>query len=163
MKLAVALFATMMLAAPAFADETPLVAKYDEVVLKEIVTGLGYKVVDLSPGSKGQPSMTVEMPDDLAFQIQGASCDGDGKAQVCEGVQLAAVLGDAGKHDPDDLIAEINRTYRPGKLFAISQGLAFERYLIMDGGVSKENLSSNVETFAEMLKALWKKVHEGPK
>lgn len=146
------------LALPSAAQQ-PLVDRYDETVLREVATSLGYKVVDVLENAD-KPSMTVEVDGSLAFQIEGLSCTGEGADQKCLGLHLAAILAGAGDNDPEELIAEINRTWRPGKLFAVSQGLAFERYLILDDGISRGNLASNIETFGEMLKALWARVRE---
>jgi hypothetical protein len=138
-----------------------LISKYDEKVLREVVAKIGYKVIDTMVDDKGEPSMTVEIPGgNLAFQIEGQFCEGVASAQVCPGLELAAILGDSNGKDPDAIVDEINRTYRPGKMFRIQAGMAFERYLILDDGISRGNLASNIETFGEMLKALWAKIHD---
>lgn len=150
--------ACLALAAPASA-QSALVSAYDEAVLREVVEGLGYKVTDTLVDPTGEPAMTVQMAGDLAFQIEGMFCEGEGKDQRCQGLQMAAIIGDSGSEDPVKLAAEINRTWRPGKLFVIDRGLAFERYLILDDGISRGNLASNIETFGEMLKQLWARIH----
>jgi len=55
----------------------------------------------------------------------------------------------------DVIIEQGNRTLRPAKLFRIDSGLAYERYLIMDGGVSRENLKTNISVFVEVLEAIY--------
>lgn len=163
MKTAAAVLAAALCIAPAVhADETPvkLVTSYDEAVLRAVIKELGYKVGDTFIKPTGEPSMNVEMPGDLAFQIEGQFCTGKEKEQVCPGLEIATIFGDTGKVDSDVLIADVNRTYRPGKLFAFPRGFAFERYMILDGGITKENLSENIETYAEMLKAVWARMHQ---
>jgi hypothetical protein len=51
-------------------------------------------------------------------------------------------------------MATANRTLRPAKLFWAGDTLAYERYLIMDGGVSRTNLKENISVYVEILEAL---------
>jgi hypothetical protein len=54
--------------------------------------------------------------------------------------------------DLDNLIEQGNRTLRPAKLFRVDAGMAYERYLIMDGGITEENLKTNISVFVEVLR-----------
>jgi hypothetical protein len=130
-----------------------LIDRYDEAALKKIIADLHYKVVDTDVSSTGKPFMSVEAVDGVAFRIMGESCEGEGKDQVCAGVQLSTQFGDTAA-DLDNIIAQGNRTLRPAKLFRVDAGMAYERYLIMDGGISTENLSTNITVFVEVMQLL---------
>ncbi len=134
-----------------------LIDRYDEAALKAVVKELGYAVVESSITSSGKPFMTVEAPGEAQFRVMGESCEGAGKEQVCWGVQLSTQFGDTGG-DLDVLMSTANRTLRPAKLFRVEAGAAYERYLIMDGGVSRENLKSNISVYVEILDALLKQL-----
>lgn len=141
---------------PAPAAETgALVDRYDEAVLRAIMADLAYAVVDTSENAAGKPFMMVEAGEALAFRVMGESCQGEGAAQVCAGVQLSTQFGETGEADFDEVMATANRTLRPAKLFRAGPGLAYERYLIMDGGVSRENLKTNIVVFVQVLEALY--------
>lgn len=99
--------------------------------------------------------MTVEAGDELSFRVMGESCEGEGAAQVCLGIQLSTQFAEIDGTDFDTVITAANRTLRPAKLFRIDSGLAYERYLIMDGGVSRENLKTNVTVYVEVLEAIY--------
>ncbi len=129
--------------------------RYDGAELMSIMRELGYAVVDTSVNAAGKPFMTVEAGDELAFRVMGENCEGEGAAQVCAGVQLSTQFGETGGVDFDAVMATANRTLRPAKLFRVESGLAYERYLIMDGGVSPENLKTNIVVYVEVLKALY--------
>ena len=131
-----------------------LIDRYDEAALRSVVTELGYSVVDSDISSSGKPFLTVEAGDALSFRVMGESCQGADKEQVCQGVQLSTQFAESGDADFDAVMAAANRTLRPAKLFRIGSGLAYERYLIMDGGVSRENLKTNISVFVEVLQAI---------
>lgn len=132
-----------------------LVDRYDEAELTSIMRELQYAVVDTSVSAAGKPFMTVEAGDGLSFRVMGESCEGEGAAQVCAGVQLSTQFGETGGVDFDAVMATANRTLRPAKLFRVESGLAYERYLIMDGGVTRENLKTNIVVYVEVLEALY--------
>ncbi len=148
------------LLAPQAMAQAMLVDRYDEAAIRKVVEELGYRVTDATVGSDGEPSLTVEMSGDLAFVIDGLFCRGEGKAQVCSGVQMAAIMGDPGGKDLDSVADKFNRTYRPAKLFVTTRGLVLERYLIMDHGVTVGNLKTNINVFCDMLTAIWENLYD---
>jgi len=137
--------------------ETGLIDRYDAPALRSIIAELGYTITDQGPSSTGKPMLVVETPENFSFRILGESCEGEGKDQVCQGVQLSTQFAESGA-DFDEIMARANRTLRPAKVFRVDAGLAYERYLIMDGGVSRENLKTEIEVFVEILGVLWKQV-----
>jgi hypothetical protein len=140
--------------APALA----LIDRYDEAALRSIMTELEYAVIDASVSDSGKPFLTVEASDELSFRVMGESCEGEGAAQVCRGVQLSTQFGEMGGVDFDAVMATANRTLRPAKLFRVDAGLAYERYLIMDGGVAHENLKTNISVYVEVLEAIYRQL-----
>lgn len=142
--------------APTRSAATPagLIDRFDEQALRSIVKELGYKVIDFRQSRTGKPSMSVEA-DPLAFEITGESCEGEGKEQVCQGVQLSVYIPPSGSVDVDELMATANRTLRPAKVFLVGDNVVYERYLIMDGGVSRENLKTEISVYVEILDALF--------
>jgi hypothetical protein len=138
-----------------------LIDRYDEAALTSILQELKYAVVESSVSSSGKPFMTVEAGDELSFRVMGESCDGEGSSQVCLGVQLSTQFAEAGDVDFDEVMATANRTLRPAKVFRIDSGLAYERYLIMDGGISRENLKTNISVYVEVMEALYGRLFPG--
>ena len=149
--------------APAAAPPAPaalgLIDRYDEQALRSILGELEYVVVDASVTASGKPFLTVEPGAGLVFVVTGEDCSGEGAAKVCPGVQLSAQFAEAGDTDFDELIARANRTLRPAKLFRGGSGVAYERYLILDGGVSRENLKTEISVYVEILGALMKQIN----
>ena len=147
--------------APKRADVADLIDSYDGPVLRSIINELGYKISDSDTDSQGRPRMTIDVGGEsgAAFRIVGQSCEGKDKDQVCAGIQLAAQFGKNGDDDKlGEIVDRVNRTLRPAKIFWIDSGLAYERYLIMDGGVTRENLKTNIEVFVEILQAIWEQI-----
>jgi hypothetical protein len=132
-----------------------LIDRYDEAQLAAIMRELKYVVVESSVTSSGKPFMTVEAGDELSFRVMAEACKGEGAAQVCLGVQLSTQFAEAGGADFDAIMDTANRTLRPAKLFRVDSGLAYERYLIMDGGISQENLKTNISVYVEVLEAIY--------
>jgi hypothetical protein len=144
------LLAACATTAPSPAKSGALIDRYDEARLKKVVGELGYAVVDADISASGKPFLSVEVGEELAFRIMGESCQGEGAAQVCQGVQLSTQFGHTGA-DFADLIEQGNRTLRPAKLFQVDAGMAYERYLIMDGGISEQNLAENISVFVQVM------------
>lgn len=145
-------------ATPAAMAQTALMERYDEAVIRKIVKEIGFGVSNYEIADDGEPTMTVEPPSDLPFLIDGMFCEGSDadKHKSCTGLQMAAIVGDVdGKQDLKAIAEKFNRGYRPAKLFVTDRGLVLERYLILDGGISEHNLKTNIEVFADMLKAIW--------
>ncbi len=136
-----------------------LVDRYEENALRSIMADLKYAVVDSSVSATGKPFLTIEAGDELSFRVMGESCEGEGASQVCRGVQLSTQFGEIDGVDFDAVMATANRTLRPAKLFRIDSGLAYERYLIMDGGVSQENLKTNISVYVEVLAAIYRQLY----
>jgi hypothetical protein len=131
-----------------------LVDHYDEQALRSIMDEVGYKVLDARINSAGKPAMSIEAGD-MAFEVTGESCEGEGAARVCAGVQLAAQFPENDSVDADEVMARANRTLRPAKLFRAGAGVVYERYLIMDGGLSRENLKTEITVYVEILEVLF--------
>lgn len=136
--------------APPAAKPGALIDRYDEAVLRKIVAELGYSLVDTDVSASGKPFMSVEAGDGPAFRIMGEGCQGEGAEQVCRGIQLSTQFGHTGA-DFASLIEQGNRTLRPAKLFPVDAGMAYERYLIMDGGISEQNLAENIAVFVQIM------------
>ena len=135
-----------------------LISRYDEAALRSIMAELKYAVTETSVSTSGKPFMTVEAGDGLSFRAMGESCEGEGAAQACLGIQLSTQFAETDGADFDGLIATANRTLRPAKLFRVESGLAYERYLIMDGGISRENLRTNIQVYVEVLEAIFRQL-----
>jgi hypothetical protein len=141
--------------------QAPLIDRYDEAALVSIMRELTYAVIETSVSASGKPFMTVEAGDGLSFRVMGESCRGEGAGQVCLGVQLSTQFGEIGGVDFDAVMAAANRTLRPAKLFRVDSGLAYERYLIMDGGITRENLKTNISIYVEILQVLYGQLFPG--
>jgi hypothetical protein len=139
---------------PASAADQGLIDRYDEQALRSIFAELGYSVVDASVTASGKPFLSVEAGKTLAFVATGDGCEGKDALKICWGIQLSTVIGSAGGADLGEIQEKANRTLRPAKLFVGNAGLVYERYLVMDGGVSRENLKTNVSVYVEILQAL---------
>ena len=154
--LALALGACASTGAPPAGPAAPdgLIDRYDEQALRSIMSELEYVVLDARTDGAGRPSMSIEA-DDMAFEVTGQSCEGQGAARACAGVQLSVQFPENDGVDVDEVMAKANSTLRPAKVFRAGAGVVYERYLIMDGGVSRENLKTEVSVYVEILKVLF--------
>jgi hypothetical protein len=141
-------------APPASAAAAGLIDRYDEQAMRSIMSELEYVVLDAHKNAAGRPAMSIEAGD-MAFEVTGESCEGAGAAQVCAGVQFSAQFPENDAVDVDEVMARANRTLRPAKLFRAGAGVVYERYLIMDGGISRENLKTEISVYVEILEALF--------
>jgi hypothetical protein len=132
-----------------------LIDRYDEPALRSVMSELGYEVLNARVNGVGKPAMSIKAGE-MAFEVTGESCEGT--PQVCAGVQLSAQFPELDSVDADEVMAKANRTLRPAKLFRAGAGIVYERYLIMDGGLSRKNLETEISVYVEILEALFKQL-----
>ena len=134
-----------------------LIDRYDEQALRSILSELGFEVLNARVNGVGKPAMSIKAGE-MAFEITGESCEGEGAQRVCAGVQLSAQFPELDSVDADEVMAKANRTLRPAKLFRAGAGVVYERYLIMDGGLSRKNLETEISVYVEILEVLFKQL-----
>jgi hypothetical protein len=142
-------------AGPNAVEAGALIDRYDEQALRSVMSELGYEVLNARVNGVGKPAMSIKAGE-MAFEVTGESCEG--APQVCAGVQLSAQFPEPDSVDVDEVMAKANRTLRPAKLFRAGSGIVYERYLIMDGGLSRKNLSTEISVYVEILEALFKQL-----
>lgn len=110
-------------------------------------------------------SADVDTQGGFKFMLQGEACEGAGKAMRCEGLALFAYwtldASDAAKVAP--LLVAFNRDYPAAKVFMWDGAAAIERYVVISGGVTVENLLTEIEVFLLISDAFWTEIDEATK
>lgn len=133
--------------------------RYDPAVLTKIVEDMGYDVLDEADASEDDgPFLIFENGDGLIFGFQGAVCDDKKAGARCLGILIYGALTPPEDDDFDSLsyMNTYNIQHSAAKLVDENGDLALTRYLIMDDGISRENLRVNVDVFVELYEALQK-------
>jgi hypothetical protein len=158
---ALAMTAVVLAATPAMAAELPRTGKAQvlysvtpEQVAKVLQKG-GFKTKIVADKVKEgeKPSWTIEAQNKTPFYM-GAdirACDADGYPKGCLGIRYFASM------DLDNTSLAVarrtaeryNRDYYIGKAYVSEDGksLYFENYLMLDGGVTEDNLEKNLNNF----------------
>ncbi len=136
-----------------------MIDRYDPAVLTQIVEAMGYDVVDAADASEDDgPFLIFENDTGLVFGFQGAVCDDKKPGARCLGILIYGALAPPDDDDFDSLsyMNDYNLQHSAAKMVDEDGELALTRYLIMDDGISRENLRVNVDVFVELYEALQK-------
>lgn len=152
--IAAATLALACLVAPAQA-QTPLVETVDFKALRtELVSELAFEVVDEGVDEDGDHYLEVESEAGLRFYLYGALCDEADPAKGCQALNMVATFSLAEGADVHEAMDSIDyaflKVYRSPR-----NDLKIARYLVLDGGITMANLSSNITIFADIGDAVW--------
>ncbi len=128
--------------------------------LEWLLTQGGHRIVE-----QGEPSemmIDAETQEGFKFRLTGQACSGEGKAKRCEGLTLIASWGlddgDVGKVAP--VIEAFNRDYAAAKVFTQNGSAIMERYVIVTGGVSVQQLETELDVFLGLADEFWIKIDQ---
>ncbi len=133
-------------------DSSRLVKGVTMADMQEVVTNLGHTVETTSNPDK---QVTAITPDGLKYSLNGTVCD-DGP---CLGIQMVLTY-DMNTPFTADHMLEANMTYSAAKVWGDEDSLAISRYLILDGGMTIENIGINVTTLVSLGPLVLSKVQE---
>jgi hypothetical protein len=130
-----------------------VVGELRESDLEWLATQGGHRIT----GRRSDMQIDVDTAEGFKFSLQGEACSGEGKAMRCEGLALFASWtlepGDVGKVTP--VITAFNREYPAAKVFMWEGSAAMERYAIVTGGVTIEQLVTELNVFLILADAFW--------
>lgn len=146
MKLAGALLIGMLAAGPVMAavppPPAPLISSWTPAEMRTLAQGMGLDVTQEARLDNGDPALALRSAAGTAFVIQGAACD---KAR-CRGAILTAFVTYETPAKAQEALKRLD--------FAAVQVRADEpkvltlsRYLVLDGGIHRQNLEANVQLF----------------
>ena len=138
----IGLLATGQAMAATPAPPPALVSSWTPAEMKVLAQGMGLAVTQEARLDNGDPALAVRSVAGTAFVIQGAACD---KAR-CRGAILTAFVTYETPAKAQEALKRLD--------FAAVQVRADEpkvltlsRYLVLDGGVHRQNLEANVQLF----------------
>ncbi len=96
----------------------------------------------------GTPLLLVTSAEGFNFFAYGGDCTGSGAQARCNGLNLEAYID-------HDTVAEAEATYKATDFIAIKYNLDEKsvrrsRYIIFDGGITRDNLEANIEVFTRL-------------
>lgn len=93
-------------------------------------------------GTAEIPAVTVAAPGDFIYLIQGNACDEVG----CQGLKLLARF-DGASGIPIEELNTYNYNVPATKFWKSEDVMGLERYLILNGGLTEENIVYELQTF----------------
>ncbi len=143
--------------APAFA-QTSLLKDFSWAEMRAELVEAGIEVT--KEGLSGDQRFLAGKDDtDLVFGVYGAQCDNQETTQRCTGADFISsfTLKDPAKiHDILDTI-----DYAALGDYKGSDGrLKVARYVIFDGGITRENLQTNIKVFLALSNEIWDKLDD---
>lgn len=132
--------ASLALAMPAFAQSDDQITYVTEDSLTEFVEGQGHEI--LGYGEAGAISVRAQTDDGAVYYLTGTACN-EGK---CAGVNMSARF-EANDLVTTDRINQANLNYAAVSVWRLDNTFGISRYVILDGGMSEENLQINFDNF----------------
>ncbi|WP_084418176.1 YbjN domain-containing protein [Henriciella litoralis] len=132
--------AALALAMPAFAQSDDQITYVTEDSLAEFAEGQGHEI--LGYGEAGAISVRAETEDGTVYYLTGTACN-EGK---CAGVNMSARF-EANDLVTMDRVNQANLNYAAVSVWRLDNTYGISRYVILDGGMSEENLQINFDNF----------------
>lgn len=156
MKLLAGLLALILacLGAPALADDgDKLMKALDFEELRAIAEELDFFVIEEGIDEDGDFYFEIESDTGLHFAAYGASCDEDNPKKDCMGLNAVGTF----TLEPEADVKTVRDTisYAFLKVYSSGNDVKISRYLIFDGGITRENVKENLRIFAEIGDLVW--------
>ena len=150
-------FALACLGAPALAqDGDKLMQALDFTELRAILDELDYAVTEEGIDEDGDFYFEIESDTGLILGIYGASCDDADPKKDCMGLNAVATFTLAADADVNTVMDSISYAFM--KVYRSGHDVKIARYVIFDGGITRENVKENVRIFAEIGDKIWGKL-----
>ncbi|MBB5660031.1 YbjN domain-containing protein [Brevundimonas halotolerans] len=126
--------------------------------LQGILAAEGYD--ELKQTEPGIFNITVE--GGFKMTVEQRVCDAEGQPEGCLGMSIMASWGYSPEQRPtlEALANEFNGQYSIGKVIVFDDAIAIERYVITDGGVTREHVSREMNEFLNISDVLVEKMIE---
>lgn len=136
------------------APSAGLIDHYDEPAIRQVVAGMGLKLIDPVGPSGERAFLVVETPDKQLITLLATACNEDGGAQICHGVQMIAEMTPSGETDPGEIVDNLNATYAAAKFFHGNGKVRVSRYLVLDDGITPGNFRENLQVLVDVASRL---------
>jgi len=120
--------------------------------MKAAITAAGAKVTKEGVLDDDVPYVGGESANGMKFVVYGAVCSG--APSRCKGANLSASFTLDSDAEVDAREKAIDRS-AVGVRNGGDKSLDVSRYLIFDGGLTRENLKTNIEVFIEVAEDIW--------
>lgn len=142
---------------PAHAQDT-LMKALDFGALRTVSSELDLTVTDEGVDEDGDYYLEAESETGLLFYLYGAGCSEDDPAEGCLGLNLVASFTMDGESDLHEVMDSISYAFM--KIYRSGEDIKASRYVIFDGGITRENMKENVSVFVQIADAIWEQLIE---
>ena len=143
--------AALAIAAPAQAQAVMTDASVAD--MRSVAESLKSVFVGQSEADADTPYIEMKSADGLHYVFYGLECTGAGAAKRCSGINLSLTFNlksDAAAEEAAGLV-----DYAALSEYTEGKDLNLTRYLILDGGVTRTNISENVRVFTTLGNNAW--------
>lgn len=152
---AIATLGLALSASPAQAEDVMMKA-LDFGVLREVSTELGYTLTDEGINENGDYYLEIQSESGLIFYLYGGGCSEEDPAKGCLGLDMIATFTLNDEADPHEVVDSVS--YKFMKVYRSDQDIKASRYLIFDGGITRENMKENVSVFVQIADRIWEQL-----
>jgi hypothetical protein len=142
-------------ASPAQAQDTVMKA-LDFGQLRSASSELGLTLTDEGVDGDGDYYLEVESETGLLFYLYGAGCSEADPAQGCLGLNMVASFTLNDEADVHEVMYSVSYAFM--KIYRSGDDIKASRYVIFDGGITRENMKENVSVFVQIADAIWEKL-----
>ncbi len=144
-----------LLASPAQAQDV-LMKALDFGELKAASAELGHTLADEGVDEDGDYYLEVQSESGLMFYLYGAGCSEDDPAKECLGLNMIASFTLNDEADVHEVMDSVSYAFM--KIYRSGDDVKASRYLIFDGGITRENMKENLSVFVQIADAVWEQL-----
>ncbi len=155
--------ATLSLAlfvSPAYAQDAQAQDKMMKALdfgeLKGAADELEYTLADEGVDEDGDYYLELQSDSGLMFYLYGAGCSEDDAAKDCLGLNMIASFTLNDEADAHEVMDSISYAFM--KIYRSGDDIKASRYLIFDGGITRENMKENVSVFVQIADSIWEQL-----
>lgn len=141
MKVISTIIAALALTGAASAQSDDLIETVTQEDLEAFVVDQGHQI--LGTGEAGAISVRAEADDGTVYYLTGTACSDFGE---CQGINMSARF-DANEYVTYEKINDANVAKAAVSVWQLENTLGISRYVILDYGVTMDNIQSNFDNF----------------
>ena len=155
--LAAIMMATMATAAHAqvadLAEDSRLVRSVKLVDIQAVVTASGHTITSSDADSV---LVSAQVPEGIRYVLRGTACDG---GQTCQGINMV-ISYDMPNGIDDGRLNQADVTFAAASVWRSNNNIGVSRYVILDGGMTMENIKINLQTLISIAPQVFEKVRD---
>ena len=152
---AIAALCLIFTSQPAHAQDDVMKA-LDFDTLREVSGELKLTLTDEGVDDDGDYYFELESESGLVLYLYGGGCSEDDPAVGCLGLNMVSSFTLNDTADVHEVMDSVSYAFM--KIYRSGDDMKASRYIIFDGGITRENMKENLSVFVQIADAIWEQL-----